>query len=265
MKTISIQQPWASLVACGVKDVENRTTRMVTPPKRLLIHVGTTSRIKIEDFPMCWFLPVENAEILGQYKPELESIKSAIIGYVDVVDIVDDSKSVWAQYSEPGDKPTLHYILKNAHLFREPILGVKGKLGIWDYPDIDENNLPETVEIPQVKRDGKTITFPCSKDDWDSINEWKNNPQGDDYVYFVNLLDNLRPLLVKPSAGNVPLDTTKIVFMFGDKTLEQDVDEVSVIERCYDDNGEKIVYDDPAGNTHQSYAVEFLMLSPKKK
>jgi hypothetical protein len=36
---------------------------------------------------------------------------------------------------------------------------VKGRLGVWDIPEIDENNLPETVDIPKIERKGKTLTY----------------------------------------------------------------------------------------------------------
>ena len=49
MKAISIQQPWGSLIAHGVKDVENRTSRMLVPPQRVLIHVGAKARASLDD------------------------------------------------------------------------------------------------------------------------------------------------------------------------------------------------------------------------
>ena len=40
MKTLTIQQPFASLVCCGIKDVENRSWQTKTPPGLILIHAG---------------------------------------------------------------------------------------------------------------------------------------------------------------------------------------------------------------------------------
>ena len=45
MKTITIKQPWASLIVHGIKDIENRTWKC--PKKyigqRILIHAGKSS------------------------------------------------------------------------------------------------------------------------------------------------------------------------------------------------------------------------------
>ena len=54
----------------------------------------------------------------------------SIIGYVDLVDIVTDSKSMWAE------KGNYHWILKNPVLLKNPIINVKGKLRIFDVTHI---------------------------------------------------------------------------------------------------------------------------------
>lgn len=54
-----------------------------------------------------------------------------IIGYVDIVDVVKDSQSLWAEDNQ------YHWILKNPTPLKEPICSVKGRLGLWNY------NLPE--------------------------------------------------------------------------------------------------------------------------
>lgn len=52
----------------------------------------------------------------------------AIIGTVDLVDVVENSKSPWA---EPGSK---HWILDEPRLFAEPILGVtSSRTGLWEF------------------------------------------------------------------------------------------------------------------------------------
>ena len=50
----------------------------------------------------------------------------ALIGYVDLVDIVRNSKSKWA------DKNQYHWVFRNAKLFEKPILNIKGKLRIFE-------------------------------------------------------------------------------------------------------------------------------------
>ncbi|MFW5789393.1 MAG: hypothetical protein ACOCW3_05580, partial [Spirochaetota bacterium] len=52
----------------------------------------------------------------------------AIIGTVELVDVVDDASSPWAQ---DGYR---HWILDNPVLFREPITGVTtSRTGLWEY------------------------------------------------------------------------------------------------------------------------------------
>ena len=43
MKAISIKQPWASLIAHGIKDIENRTWR-TNYRGRVLIHAGASKK-----------------------------------------------------------------------------------------------------------------------------------------------------------------------------------------------------------------------------
>jgi hypothetical protein len=61
-------------------------------------------------------------------------VNEAIIGYVDLVDIVENSKSPWAF---PGN---YHWILEHPVLFEYPVTGVKGKLHFFDVPGLE---LPE--------------------------------------------------------------------------------------------------------------------------
>ncbi|MFW5685406.1 MAG: hypothetical protein ACOC0O_02025 [Spirochaetota bacterium] len=52
----------------------------------------------------------------------------AIIGTVDLLDVVEDSKSPWAQ---EGYK---HWVLGNAVLFDEPVMGVRtSRTGLWTH------------------------------------------------------------------------------------------------------------------------------------
>ena len=55
----------------------------------------------------------------------------AIIGHVDLVDIVQDSKSIWAE------KNCYHWILENPVLYEKPIINVKGKLRLFDVSHIE--------------------------------------------------------------------------------------------------------------------------------
>jgi hypothetical protein len=266
MKTLSIQQPWASLIACGIKDVENRTTRMLVPPQRVLIHTGVNARDMsiLNKLPFCWEFPVRNAELIEQFDRGDEFVKSAIIGYVDVVDIVEDSHSVWAQYAHEGAKPVQHYILENAHLFKEPILNVKGKLGVWNYPDIDENNLPETVDIPKFECKGDTLVFPCNEDRWNAIKE--EIAKGESIMALsLYLLDSNFDLFAE-WVNDEEWDTLpykKLLLTNKGESMEVDITNIYIDDVTYDDNHEPIVFESPAGDEYSGMMITYEFKLPK--
>lgn len=55
----------------------------------------------------------------------------AIIGHVDLIDIVKDSDSLWAE------KGCYNWILRNPVLYKTPVINVKGKLRLFDVSHID--------------------------------------------------------------------------------------------------------------------------------
>jgi hypothetical protein len=108
MKTLTIKQPWASLIVKGVKvvdevylkDIENRTWR-TNFRGRVLIHAA--------EKPWTWQAFVkylfENIPSIYELFPEkrswLESLTmGAIIGSVEIVDCVINHPSIWAEKSE---------------------------------------------------------------------------------------------------------------------------------------------------------------------
>lgn len=133
MKTISIKQPWASLITHGIKDIENRTWRC--PKKylgqRVLIHAAMTT-VK-EGWKA---LTREQLKKVIPHKNKLygdneELPHGAIIGSVVIADCVQNHPSVWAE------KGCWNWVLEDAVPFDKPILDVKGKLGFWKY-DLEE-------------------------------------------------------------------------------------------------------------------------------
>lgn len=65
------------------------------------------------------------AEAIKTHGPPLRA--QAIIGEVDIVDVIKGSDSLWA---EPN---MYHWILDNPVLYDNPVIGVKGHLRFWDY------------------------------------------------------------------------------------------------------------------------------------
>ena len=130
MKTISIKQPWASLIAHGIKDIENRTWKC--PKKyigqRVLIHASK----KPADF---WDSSQEISERIDKFLSEISKSGTnwsrypfgAIIGSVVISDCVQNHPSVWAE------KGCWNWVLKDAVLFDKSINDVKGKLNFWEY------------------------------------------------------------------------------------------------------------------------------------
>jgi hypothetical protein len=110
VKAITIKQPWAWAIIFGGKDIETRTwyTKYRGP---LLIHAGAAYRGD------AW-LP------RGVHPPDREELDfSAIIGIVDLVDVVEKSRSRWFQ----GD---YGFVLRNARALSRPI-PCNGRLSLW--------------------------------------------------------------------------------------------------------------------------------------
>ena len=155
VKVLSVKNPFAYLILQGGKDVENRT--WTTDYRgRLYIHAsGDTMPFSLaEDYPELksekkydeYVLKVRDfhKKISKYYenfgitedtdinswinKTDIWFLKSqSIIGYVDLVDVIQNSSSPWSidgQY---------HWILKNPTLLENPIRQVKGRLGLWNY------------------------------------------------------------------------------------------------------------------------------------
>ncbi|WP_051230322.1 ASCH domain-containing protein [Epilithonimonas caeni] len=109
MKALSIKQPWASLIAHGIKDIENRTWK-TNFRGRVFIHASAkwdersnsnnpddiftwTQRKAIPDKVGSKFLDY------GVLVKDDETPVSAIIGEVDIVDCVINHQSIWAEIS----------------------------------------------------------------------------------------------------------------------------------------------------------------------
>lgn len=144
MKVLSVQQPWASLICAGIKDVENRTWKAAQVPGRILIHASSKKVTKnfFAGIPEYLESSICNEIGFGNIAPLNTLPTSAIIGYVTVTGFEEgDVDSIWA------DEGAIKWKLEDAWLFDEPILNVKGKLNLFDYDEIDENNLPPAHQV----------------------------------------------------------------------------------------------------------------------
>lgn len=132
MKTpaLSIKQPWASLIAHGFKDIENRTwpTRFrglfyihaskVLDPDECIAAQNLIMNPRL-DFPNFYKI----RETLGETKFR-DLPKGAIIGTAEIVDCVTESESPWF-VGEFG------FVIKNARLFKTP-MPCPGALSFWN-------------------------------------------------------------------------------------------------------------------------------------
>lgn len=110
LRALTIRQPWASLIIHGLKDVENkpqRTTRRGT----LVVHAGLA-------------VDKEGMSEYGHLLPPTAYVRGAAIGLVDILHVVTDSSSRWA---EPG---LYHWVLAAPRRFVEPV-PCRGQLGLW--------------------------------------------------------------------------------------------------------------------------------------
>lgn len=84
LRVLSVRQPWAWLIVTGQKDVENRSWS-TTHRGQIAIHAGKTT--DLAGFKFC---AAHGIELPGQLTA------GAVIGAVDLVEIVEDSGSMWA-------------------------------------------------------------------------------------------------------------------------------------------------------------------------
>lgn len=150
MKALAIRQPWASLIACGVKDVELRD-KMVPPCKRFLI-AASGNKERLEYLPKFVRDAVNDLINKGIMPPYDYWPTKAIIGYADIdratFGTVD---SIWAQ-GHQGIK----YVLSNAHVFDESIYGKnKATPLFYNVEDYDDDHLPEAHIVKLDKQAGK--------------------------------------------------------------------------------------------------------------
>lgn len=137
---ISIKQPWAYLIAAGIKDIENRTWKCPEKyiGKRVLIHASASAPKSIRKL-------LNADQINTVFKSDLYNDTNfakiyntgALIGSVEIVDCVVNHSSIWAEKTnlpeQLSNECIWNWVLANPILFDEPILNVKGMLGFWKY------------------------------------------------------------------------------------------------------------------------------------
>ena len=168
MKVLTIKQPWAYLIAAGIKDIENRTWKCQEKyiGKRVLIHASTSAPKSIRELLNADQIDtVFKSDLYNDTDFAKQYSTAAIIGSIEIVDCAVNHTSIWAEKTIDSVCPLCHRIVENKKvdrqycidcrrvldkginyaetiynwelsnpiLFNEPILGIKGKLGFWDY------------------------------------------------------------------------------------------------------------------------------------
>jgi len=169
MKALSIKQPYAQLIAEGIKPIENRSFKTHFRG-RIYIHASakwhdrlkTGSLFTKEQWESIHEKNLDKNTKLNLYRYLQKDVVtdkllvSAIIGEVDIVDCVINHPSVWAEKTDLSEgaifKPIYNWVLANPVLYDKPILNVKGKLSFW-FPDTD---IVECIGCSQ-KFDSETI------------------------------------------------------------------------------------------------------------
>jgi hypothetical protein len=113
VKALSVRQPWAWAIIHAGKDIENRSWNT---HRRGTIAVHASGNLDRE---------AKLPEGSKKPKPE-ELVRGAIVGLVDIVDVVTEHPSEW--FSGPYG-----FVLKNPRSLPRPI-PCKGSLGFWKVP-----------------------------------------------------------------------------------------------------------------------------------
>lgn len=115
--TLTIRQPWADLILCGIKDVENRSWP-TSFRGQLLIH--TAKRVEWEAVD---YLMHEHGFVFPEaYRPRT----GAILGTVELTDCV-------SEHNSPFFNGPYGFVLSKPRLFRNPV-DYRGQLGIFKVP-----------------------------------------------------------------------------------------------------------------------------------
>lgn len=114
MRALSVRQPWAWAILHAGKDIENRSWQNRHTISTIAIHASSNAD-DVDDLPR-----------LKRQPREEELVRGAIIGLVDVVDVVEHDRSRW--FSGP-----LGWVLRNPRPLRRPI-PYRGGLGLWKVP-----------------------------------------------------------------------------------------------------------------------------------
>lgn len=241
MKAFSIQQPWGTLICSGLKDVENRKWALKTVPVTVLIHTGAKRHdIDEETMPLVWFNPIDNMQTMGGIGLLKEMPTSAVVGIATIDRCEEGNMSKWAQR---GHGAEYQWVMRDVKLFKEPIKGIKGKLGIFDIPEITPDNLPECMVMPKIERNGSHMRIPLNRELYKALVDGNN-----DTVTF-NVTDENLPLFGDEELQ--PHLTETVTFVCGDESFDATVSDYYLSEVTNEDTNEVFTFEDALGREYE--------------
>ena len=254
MKTLSVKQPWASLIMSGLKDVENRTWVASSVPAKILIHASSSPDNRAIDFLNNAIdelaFETNNAIIMGNVPEFFNMPQSAILGYVTVSKCVNDSTSKWAFPNQ------YHWVIEDVYQFEQPILNVKGKLNLFDYP-IDDANMPLAYKVVLNKPtvDGNTLYMPMASEVLEQI-----TPDGS---FELDATSDLEETLCEDKSSHLikSLDTIVLSANGVQKTFE--LKNVEFEGVMFEDDKSPCMYEGSDGEMHQYFKVVFYLGAEK--
>ena len=143
MKAITIKQPWALLVAAGVKTVENRSTNIFGSYRGpLAVH----SSRQVDRHALASPMVRDALRSLGLVPGALPVLPlGAVLAVVELVDVhhdsvhtpvvVDDELRVTDPCSPWAHRDAWHALLEDVRPLPAPVPW-SGRLGLWDLPDV---------------------------------------------------------------------------------------------------------------------------------
>jgi len=126
MRALSVLQPWAWAIIHAGKNIENRSWQNRYTIGTIAIHASKG------------VLPVDELPPRVRRPQPDELVRSAIIGIVDVVDVVENHRSRWF-------KGPLGWVLKDPRPLEKPI-ECKGALGLWELPRSIERRIMRQLQ-----------------------------------------------------------------------------------------------------------------------
>lgn len=257
MKAITIPQPWAQLVVRGFKTTFESSWEISTFPLRVLVIAGPVDpRYENDSLPDTVKLLLDNAIQFGYINPEQPLITDAILGYVDIMGCEEDCVT---EYHDPNssDNPRYTFFLENARRFRDPHLGYKGRRGLVEIDDIDEDEFKTAFHPNILSRDEHILSLPISQDLMDSVKE-----TGDFGAISFNVLDSNVDIFCERLSDGIQPRQVDYLYLYPDYYHDYyRVTDIEIVEMTDDVTGDPILYTDQYGEKRPYTKVVFSLVN----